>query len=102
MDYSQIIENRKKKLVKLLNQINFYESEIIDALCNDFKKPPFETFVTEINIVKDDLKYTIKNIANWVKPKRVLPSLLNFPSSDYIYNESYGKVLIISSRIFTS
>lgn len=96
MDYSQLIENRKKKLVKLLNQINFYEKEIINALHKDFKKPPFEAFVTEINIVKDDLKFTIKNIASWAKPKRVLPSLLNFPSSDYIYNEPYGKVLIIS------
>ncbi len=96
MDYSQLIENRKKKLVKLLDQINFYEKEIINALYKDFKKPPFEAFVTEINIVRDDLKFTIKNIANWAKPKRVLPSLLNFPSSDYIYNEPYGKVLIIS------
>lgn len=96
MDYSNLIENRKKKLIKLLNRINFYESEIIDALYKDFKKPPFESFVTEINIVRDDLKYIIKNIHSWAKPKRVVPSLLNFPSSDYIYSEPYGNVLIIS------
>lgn len=96
MDYPHLIENRKKKLVKLLNEINFYESEISDALYKDFKKPPFESFVSEIKIVKDELIHTIKNIESWAKPKRVLPSLLNFPSSDYIYNEPYGKVLIIS------
>ena len=96
MDYLHLAENRKKTLIKLLNQINFYESEIIQALYKDFKKPPFEAFVTEINIVRDDLKYTIKNLKSWSKPKRVLPSLLNFPSSDYIYIEPYGKVLIIS------
>lgn len=96
MDYSHLIENRKKKLIKLLNKINFYESKIIDALYKDFKKPPFEAFVTEINIVKEDLKYTIKNMEKWAKPKRVLPSLLNFPSSDFIYSEPYGKILIIS------
>jgi len=96
MDYSHLIEFRKKKLIKLLNQINFYESEISDALYKDFKKPSFEAFITEINVVKDDLKFTIKNIDSWAKPKRVLPSLLSFPSSDYIYSEPYGQVLIIS------
>jgi aldehyde dehydrogenase (NAD+) len=96
MDYSDLTEKRKKTLIKLLNQINVYESAIIDALYKDFKKSAFETYITEIYIVKEDLKYTIKNIASWAKPKRVLPSLLNFPSSDYIYYEPYGKVLIIS------
>lgn len=96
MDYSHLVENRKKILIKLLNRIDFYESEIIEALYKDFKKSAFEAYVTEINIVRSDLKYTIKNIKKWAKPKWVLPSLLNFPSSDYIYSEPYGKVLIIS------
>lgn len=96
MEYNQHIDYRKKKLTKLLGLINFYESEITAALYKDFKKSAFETYITEINIVKDDLKYTIKNLSNWAKPKRVLPSLLNFPSNDYIYFEPYGKVLIIS------
>ena len=86
MDYSHLVENRKKILIKLLNRIDFYESEIIEALYKDFKKPAFEAYVTEINIVRSDLKYTIKNIKKWAKPKWVLPSLLNFPSSDYIYS----------------
>lgn len=96
MDYLHAVENRKNTLIKLLNRIDFYESEITEALYKDFKKPAFEAFVTEINIVREDLKHTIKNVKSWAKPKRVLPSLLNFPSSDYIYSEPYGKVLIIS------
>jgi aldehyde dehydrogenase (NAD+) len=96
MDYANRIEKRKKTLAKLLSRINFYEKEITEALHKDFKKSAFEAYITEINIVKDDLKYTIKNIESWAKPKWVLPSFLNFPSSDYIYYEPYGKVLIIS------
>ena len=96
MNYTHKMENRKKKLQKLLSRIDFYENQIIEALYKDFKKPPFETYITEINIVRDDLKFTIKNIENWTKPQRVMSSLLNFPSSDYIYHEPYGKVLIIS------
>ena len=72
------------------------EDRIVQALFNDFKKPAFEAVLTETNYVISDLKNTIKNIKCWSKPKKVLPSLLNFPSTDYIYSEPYGKVLIIS------
>ena len=62
MEHQTRIDNRKEKLKKLLNTINFYEKDIIEALYKDFKKPPLEAFVTEIKIVTDDLKYTLKNL----------------------------------------
>ncbi|HRZ74725.1 MAG TPA: aldehyde dehydrogenase [Flavobacterium sp.] len=89
-------QKRKKLLKKLLISIQNHESAIIEALQKDFKKPPFETYITEINYVISDLKHTISNVENWSKPKRVWPSILNFPSFDYIYTEPYGRVLIIS------
>ena len=89
-------QKRKKLLKKLLISIQNHESAIIEALQKDFKKPPFETYITEINYVISDLKHTISNVENWSKPKRVWPSILNFPSSDHIYTEPYGRVLIIS------
>lgn len=96
MDYKNNINFRKESLIKLLHTINSHENDIMEALYKDFKKPAFEAFLTETNIVIDDLKYAIKNTSNWAKPKKVLPSFLNFPSKDYIYSEPYGNVLIIS------
>jgi len=90
------INFRKETLTKLLNEIIIHEKEIIDALYFDFKKPAFEAVLTETSYVISELKETIKNINSWAKPRRVFPSLLNFPSKDYIYKEPYGKVLIIS------
>jgi aldehyde dehydrogenase (NAD+) len=96
MEYKTSIIYRKKKLKQLLQVVINHEKEIISALYNDFKKPEFEVVVTETSYVISDLKDTIKNINSWTKPKWVLPSILNFPSSDYIFHEPYGKVLIIS------
>lgn len=96
MDFKTNISFRKEVLVRLLHTIQEHENEIISALYLDFKKPAFETVVTEITYVISDLKHTIKNLNRWTKPERVLPSLLNFPSSDFIYKEPYGKVLILS------
>ncbi len=96
MNYKTDITFRKEILKKLLHNIKENEDAIVEALYKDFKKPAFEAVLTETNYVISDLKETIKNIKKWSKPKRVLPSLLNFPSSDYIYSEPYGNVLIIA------
>lgn len=96
MEYKTNIDFRKETLVKLLNAVIIHENEIIQALNDDFKKPAFEAVLTETNYVILELKNTIKNLKNWAKPKRVFPSILNFPSTDCIYKEPYGKVLIIA------
>lgn len=90
------VSYRKTLLKSLLNQLESREQDIIDALYNDFKKPEFESVLTETAIVIQDLKLTIKKLNKWAKPKRVFPVLLNFPSSDYLYAEPYGSVLIIA------
>lgn len=89
------VSERKEVLKKLLRNIIVHEEEILDALHKDFKKPRFEGVISETGYIISDLKNTIKNLDSWAKPKRVFPSILNFPSSDYIYSEPYGKVLII-------
>ena len=96
MNFKTNINFRKQTLVKLLISVQKYEEEIIKALYDDFKKPAFEAVVSETAYIVSELNHTIKNINKWAKPNMVLPSLLNFPSTDYIYKEPYGKVLIIA------
>jgi aldehyde dehydrogenase (NAD+) len=96
MPYKTSIDFRKKTLLKLLVAIENSQKEISQAIYADFKKPEFESYLTETNFVLSELKKTLKNITKWAKPKMVFPSLLNFPSTDYIYSEPYGKVLIIA------
>lgn len=96
MEYKNNINFRKEVLIKLLNVVIIHENEIIQALYDDFKKPAFESVLTETSYVILELKHTIKNLKKWSSPKRVFPSLLNFPSKDYIYKEPYGKVLILA------
>ncbi|MGL2993214.1 aldehyde dehydrogenase [Flavobacterium sp. TSSA_36] len=96
MNYKTSVAFRKETLVKLLNAVVQLEDEIIQALYNDFKKPAFESVVTETSYVISELKDAIKNIKKWAKPQPVWPSLLNFPSTDYILREPYGKTLIIA------
>lgn len=87
---------RKKSLQRLKKVILKSEDKILDALYKDLRKPIFEAYTSEIAVVLTELDYFIKNIDKLAKPKRVNTSLLNFPSADYIYNDPYGRVLIMA------
>jgi len=90
------ISFRKDTLKRLQKELIKRENDITKALYNDFKKSEYEAVMTETSIILSELKNAIKNIHSWSKPKRVLPSLLNFPSSAKIYKEPYGTTLIIA------
>lgn len=72
------------------------EDAIIAALGKDLHKSPFEAYATEIGIVKDEIKFTIRHLRKWSKPKRVPTPITQFPSQSFIYQEPYGVVLIMS------
>ena len=90
------ISFRKNALIKLKKELLSKEEEIISALHKDFKKSEFESVISETSIVLAELSHAIKKINKWAKPQSVMPSMLNFPSHDHIYQQPYGQVLIIA------
>jgi len=87
---------RKDQLKKLRQAIIDHEQEIIDALLADFKKPPFETFETEIGTVLSEIKDAVKNIKKWAKVKKAKTPLTHMPAKSRIYSDPYGIALIIA------
>ena len=83
-------------LKALKKEILSKEQAIYDALYKDFKKSEFESFISEFGLVISELNLAINNLTKWAKPKRIKSSILTFPSSDYIYKEPYGTILIIA------
>lgn len=90
------IEYRKGVLKKLYKEIIAREDTICEAIYADFKKPKFEVLLSETQIVLAELKLLIKKLDSWSKPQKIRSSLLNFPSSDCLYKDPYGNVLIIA------
>ena len=90
------ISFRKKALKKLQKEIISREDDIAEAIYMDFKKPKFETLAAETQFVLAELKLVLKNIELWARRERKSATLMNWPSSDWIYKEPYGAVLIIA------
>ncbi len=72
------------------------ERDIAKAMYDDFRKPEFETVMTETGIVLNELNLAIRKVKCWAKSRYVRPVMVNFPSTNRIYNEPYGTVLIIA------
>ena len=86
---------RIEQLRKLKSMIRSHEDEIIQALYNDLKKPPFESYASEIGIMNVEIEYAIRHVKSWSYPRRVATPIIHFLSSSRIYQEPYGVVLIM-------
>jgi aldehyde dehydrogenase (NAD+) len=87
---------RYERLRLLRDAIRRYEPDIITALRKDLNKSEYETYLTELGVIYEEIKYVMKHLKTWTKPKRVKTPLMLFGSRSYICPEPYGVSLIIS------
>lgn len=87
---------RMKALTRLEYAVQKYEPLIQSALEKDLNKSPYEAYMTEIAMVKNELYYVKKHLKSWMKSERVKTPLAQFPAKSFIVSEPYGVVLIMS------
>ncbi len=87
---------RKRMLEKFLEAMEAWEDKLADALWHDLHKSYEEAYLTEISIVKAEIKNHLKNIGRWARRRRAHSPLKLFPSRSYIVKEPLGCSLIVS------
>ena len=112
MDYIENIINKQRKfftsqktknvnfriesLKKLRDVIKLRENDICKALELDLGKSCTESYMAEIGMVLEDLRYVIKHTKKWSKKEYHIAPLAQFPSTSFRIAEPYGLTLIIS------
>ena len=87
---------RIEMLKKLQTALEKWEKPLTDALWADLHKSYEEAYLTELSIVKAEVKNHIKHLRSWAKPKRKTTPIKMFPSRSSIVSEPLGNTLIIS------
>ena len=87
---------RKEKLIKLKNAIVAMEMEILKDLHNDLRKSEFKAIFSQLTPVYTEIKFAIKNLDRWMKPKKVLSEIQNILAKNRLNYEPKGVCLIIS------
>ena len=87
---------RKEMLKKLLSAMEKWEQKLADALWTDLHKSYEEAYLTEISIVKGEIRTHISKVGKWARKKRVHTPIKLFPSNTHVVKEPLGCSLIIS------
>lgn len=91
---SSTAEQRIELLQKLKMAVEAHTDEIISAVLADTRKPEGEIRVTEVLNVLGNIDRNIQNLASWMKPTDVTPSLNPNDRAQIVY-EARGVCLIL-------
>lgn len=111
MDFNSIISSQKdyffsqqtksfafriEQLKKLKTKLKESESLFLEALKKDLGKGEFESYLSEIGFVYEDIEFTISNLKKWMKEKKFRSPIAIYPAKSFLQHEPYGISLIIS------
>jgi len=91
------LKERIFQIKKLRDLIKEHETELQDAIYDDFGKSAFEVYGTELSVLYNSIKDTLKNLRRWAAKKNVATNMLNFPARSYIIPEPLGVCLVIGA-----
>ena len=90
------ISFRKEMLRKFLAAMEKWEQKLSDALWTDLHKSYEEAYLTELSIVKAEIRNHICHLGKWSRRHKACSPLKLFPSRSYVVKEPLGNALIVS------
>lgn len=87
---------RRKMLQRLLETLDRWEPHLADALWSDLHKSYEEAYLTELSIVRGEIRNHLCHLGSWAAPQRVATPIKMFPSRSRVVSEPLGNALIIA------
>lgn len=87
---------RLRNLRALKDALDRFKDELIAALKIDLNKSVFESHMSEIMLVYEEIRFAEKNLLDWMKPEREITPMTALPGKSYTVYEPLGVNLIIS------
>ena len=87
---------RKEALAKLAGGLETHQEALYQALQADLNKTPCESHLSEVGMVRSELRYHQKHLRKWTKPKRMPSAIGQLPGRCNTVPEPYGVTLIMA------
>ena len=89
-------EFRIRQLKRLQKALEEWEKPLCDALWQDLHKSYEEAVMTELSIVKGEIRNHLRHLGGWMRTRRVSSPIKMFPSTTRIHTQPLGTALIIA------
>lgn len=86
---------RRTQLQGVIDLVRQNEDALTAALAADLGKPPFDAWLAELNMVKDEATHALKHLGGWAKRQRASVPMVTQPASAWIEPQPVGVALII-------
>ena len=93
---TQSYEARRRALDRLLQGLEEHEDKLLKALQQDLGKAPFEGYMSEIGMVREELHWHRRHLKKMMRPRRVSTPLAQFPSRSFRSPHPRGLVLVMA------
>ena len=87
---------RRSMLRRLDAALANWEKRLCDALWTDLHKSPEEAYLTEISIVRGEIRSHLGHLGKWMRPEPRPTPLKLLPSKSRIVSEPLGQALIVA------
>ena len=87
---------RRAQLEKLLSAVCRFEPELCAALAADLHKSPEESYMTEISMVRGEIRNQLRHLGSRMRRRKVGTPLAHFPCRSYEVMEPLGTVLVVA------
>jgi aldehyde dehydrogenase (NAD+) len=94
---SKDVSYRKRQLAHLRQVLKANENLLFDAIYADVRKSRFESYISELGLIYQEIDEAIANLERWSRPRKVSSGLLHFPARSYVTPEPLGVTLIIGA-----
>ncbi|XP_017539679.2 aldehyde dehydrogenase family 3 member B1 isoform X2 [Pygocentrus nattereri] len=88
---------RLAQLEALERMLMEHESDFVDALDRDLRKPRFETVMSELMVVKNEALHAASSLKKWMQPQRMERSWATAFDDCMVVSEPLGVVLIVGN-----
>ena len=90
------VEWRADQLRGIERMVVDHEAELLQAMADDFGKPHFEAWMTDLMPVAVEAAHARKHLARWMRARWTWPGKANIPGRSWTVPEPLGTVLIIA------
>ena len=87
---------RIEQLQGIERMVTGHESEFLAAMADDFGKPRFEAWMTDLMPVEAEAAHARRHLARWMRARPVWPGRANLPGRSWTVAEPKGTVLVIA------
>ena len=94
--HTRDIKFRRESLKRLRQAIITHDAAIVAALQKDLHKSAYESQMTEIGMVLQELKIQLRHMNRWSRPQHKRTPFFLFGSRSRVFREPYGTVLIMA------